>query len=324
MPNLNPDSGLTLDVIRRIEAMLPELDTSVVVSFASVDEDLQRYFDTYGFNRLACEADYSLGFLTFATEKVATHFWHIENSSATVFVAHGLFDHVGLFLDVVEALVQAGYSVVAIDFPGHGLSEGERAVIGDFLEYANVIDEVMERLGESMPGDFYALGQSTGCAAILNYLLVKRGRAFKKLVLLAPLIQPRGWRKVSLSYYLLHKFVRFVSRSFTTNSHREGFCEFLADKDPLQTRHISVEWVGAMIKWVKSFDSYESVDIETIVIQGDADETVYWEKNIPRIEKKFPQCRTVMVEGAMHHLCKEGDAWQSQVFKQTIDFLRVN
>lgn len=324
MPSLNPDGGLTLDIIHRIESALPELDTSVVLSYASVDADLQCYFDTYGFNRLRCQADYSLGFLTFATEKVATHFWRSEHSSATVFVAHGLFDHVGLFLDLIDELLLAGYSVVAIDFPGHGLSEGERAVIGDFLEYAQVIDEVLERLSETMPGDFYALGQSTGCAAILNYLLVQRGRAFKKLVLLAPLIKPRSWMKVNLSYYLLHKFLRFVPRSFSVNSHLEGFHEFLSEHDPLQTRHISVEWVGAMRKWVKYFDTYASVDINTLVIQGDADGTVYWEENLPRIEKKFPRCRTVMIEGAMHHLSKEGDAWQSQVFKNAIDFLNAN
>ncbi|MFL0805456.1 MAG: alpha/beta hydrolase [Agarilytica sp.] len=328
MPSLNSDRGLTLDTIHRIEADLPIFDATSFLADDAVGEDLACYFETYGFNRLENRAQYSLGYVVLDNYedvkgyRVATHYWFRENAGATVFVAHGLFDHVGLYLDLIDRLLAEGYSVIAIDFPGHGLSEGEPAAIGDFAEYAHVISGVLDAFPNSLQTPIYAIGQSTGCAAILNYVLAARGKAFQKLVLLAPLIQPRSWHWVNLSYCLLNLFVSSVSRNFTVNSHREDFHEFLSRHDPLQCRGISVDWVGAMRKWVKHFDSFGAVSIDTLVVQGDADGTVWWERNVPRIQNKITGCQVEMIEGAMHHLVKEGDAWQSQVFSKALGFLK--
>ncbi len=327
MPSLNSAPGLTLDTIHRIEGELPIFDAASFIEEGSVSEDLSCYFDTYGFSRLDNTAQYALGYVVLDNYddvkgyRVATHYWFCEGASATVFVAHGLFDHVGLYLDLIDQLLAENYAVIAIDFPGHGLSEGEPAAIGDFSEYAHVIAGVLDAF-PTFSGPVYAVGQSTGCAAILNYVLASRGKAFQKLVLLAPLVQPRGWHWVNMSYCLLNLFVNSVSRNFTVNSHREGFHDFLSHHDPLQCRGISVDWVGAMRKWVKCFDSYDPVPTDALVVQGDADGTVWWERNVPRIKKKLMNCQVEMIEGAMHHLVKEGDAWQSQVFDYTLKFLK--
>lgn len=328
MPSLNVDSGLDIDDIHQVERILPEFDLSQSISYEVSDPALRCYLNTYGFNRMACQANYHLGFLTLDRYKIATHFWVPSNSEEkngkTVFVAHGLFDHVGLFLDLIDVLLGEGYEVLAIDFPGHGLSEGVKAEINDFSEYAVVIEGVLNILEDNITFPLYAVGQSTGCAAILNYVLASRGQAFERLVLLAPLIQPRGWHLVNWSYIVLGKFTKQVSRGFTLNSHREGFQDFLQKCDPLQARHISVPWVGAMRKWTKMFDSLSAVNIATLIVQGNEDGTVWWEKNIPRIRNKFSSCEVKMIDGGMHHLVKEGDKWQLQVFEQTLRFLDKN
>ncbi|MFL0800438.1 MAG: alpha/beta hydrolase [Agarilytica sp.] len=327
MPSLNSDRGLTLDAIHRIEGELPIFDAASFLTNDAVSEDLSCYFDTYGFTRLNHPAQYSLGYVVLENYedvkgyRVATHYWFCEGAKATVFIAHGLFDHVGLYLDLVDCLLAENYSVIAIDFPGHGLSEGEPAAIGDFAEYAHVIAGVLDAFPDFY-APVYAVGQSTGCAAILNYVLAAQGKVFQKLVLLAPLIQPRGWHLVNVSYCVLNLFMSSVSRSFTVNSHREGFHEFLSVHDPLQCRGISVDWVGAMRKWVKCFDSYDAISTETLLIQGDADGTVWWERNVPRIKNKISNCQVEMIEGAMHHLVKEGDEWRSQVFSKALQFLK--
>ncbi len=326
MPSLNSDSGLNIDDIHRIEQLLPVFNMSEVVSYESCDSALRCYLDTYGFNRMNCHVDYRLGFISFGRYKVATHFWALKSEDSkngkTVFVSHGLFDHVGLFLDLIETLLSAGYEVLAIDFPGHGLSEGEKAAINSFDEYGEVISGVLEALSGDIKPPMYAVGQSTGCAAILNYVLASHGKAFERLVLLAPLIQPRSWLWVNWSYILFGRFTKNVHRGFTVNSHRKGFPEFLKNFDPLQSPHISVPWVGAMRKWTAAFDSLKNTDCPTLIIQGSEDGTVWWEKNIPRIQNKISDCEVTMVEGGMHHLVKEGDAWQSQVFEKTLAFLK--
>jgi len=321
MPEMNKNNDLTLDIIHRIEQALPLFDLNCTIIFDSVDEDLRCYFETYGFDKFITPNRYSLGFLDFTDYRVAAHYWRLPASSGTVFVAHGLFDHVGLYLDLVDFLLASGFDVIAIDFPGHGLSEGEPAVIQDFSEYALVLQETLEALKRKIISPFFAVGQSTGCAAILNYVLAARGEEFVKLVLLAPLIQPRGWGFVSMAYVALSRFIRFVKRRFAVNTHRLEFNEFLSTCDPLQSRYISVEWVGAMKKWIHAFDHYDDSVIETLIVQGDADETVDWRKNVPRIRTKFQNSRVEIINGAMHHLVKEGDTWREPVFNNIREFL---
>jgi alpha-beta hydrolase superfamily lysophospholipase len=56
----------------------------------------------------------------------------IGNPRALVFILHGYAEHGGRYAHVAEALVDKGLAVLASDHIGHGLSEGERALITDF------------------------------------------------------------------------------------------------------------------------------------------------------------------------------------------------
>ena len=51
---------------------------------------------------------------------------------ALIFLLHGYAEHGGRYSHVAEALVAQGLAVLAPDHVGHGLSEGERALITDF------------------------------------------------------------------------------------------------------------------------------------------------------------------------------------------------
>ncbi|VUD51506.1 Monoacylglycerol lipase [Thalassocella blandensis] len=365
LKSLHWGKSFSREQAEEVGGLLPELNLQQPYAIDKAPAALRTYFATYGFDSLlesvtACQ--YCVGFVQTRSHRLAVHVWQVPNASATVLVSHGLFDHVGLFLGVIEQLLHAGYCVVALDFPGHGLSEGEPAVIRDFSIYASVIEESLQFLMPGLPRPLFAVGQSTGGAALLSYVLnarelnrpelngpelngpesngsVSSGRnsntsespsklmpenpatKVKKLVLLAPLIQPQKWPVINVSYILLHKFIQFIPRNFTMNSHDESFCEFLRDYDPLQPRHISTVWTGAMRKWIQSFDSLPMSNIPCMVIQGDADMTVDWQKNLPRIQNKFSDITIEMIEGGMHHLACEGDAWRSQVYQHMLNFL---
>ena len=47
---------------------------------------------------------------------------------ALIFVIHGLAEHGGRYLNVVNQLVPAGFGVYALDLYGHGKSDGSRVV----------------------------------------------------------------------------------------------------------------------------------------------------------------------------------------------------
>jgi alpha-beta hydrolase superfamily lysophospholipase len=58
--------------------------------------------------------------------------WERAVPSRIVVIAHGYGEHIGRYEHVAQALAEDGAVVYGPDHIGHGLSEGERAVIADF------------------------------------------------------------------------------------------------------------------------------------------------------------------------------------------------
>lgn len=305
-------------------------DTSV----GAACTEFAAYFTFYGFDSV-CVAGcvHNFGGLDLAGYRIATHVWVNSEATHNMLVVPGLFDHAGLFLDVVHALLQAQYNVVTIDLPGHGLSSGPAGAINNFDEYGQLINECLTVLSTDLPKPWHALGQSTGCAAIMNYLLRLPSAgsnvvSLEKIVLLAPLLRPTHYWAVRLAHRLLSSFVKRIKRSFTHNSHDSAFLDFITQKDPLQPRFISVAWVGAMIRWAEEFadkpTSGVAANVPMLIIQGTDDQTVDFEYNIPHIKSKFPACNVAYVGGAMHHLARESDIYRGQVLKNVSEFLHAD
>lgn len=286
---------------------------------------LCEYFHYYGFADVALvsTADYRIGSLNYKDLHLVGHWWRVENSKATVLLAHGLFDHVGLFLKVIRFLLQEGYSVFAVDMPGHGLSEGPIAEIEDFCEYSEVLEKSLEIvMTENAEQEFIMLGQSTGGAAVAHYLMTgKKQSRISKAVLLAPLLRPKSWWSVNFGWWLAHKFVAQVPRRFAENSNDKYFLDFLANKDPLQPLSISVRWLGAMRQWVKSFPRFVPCESPVLIVQGDADGTVDWKYNLPVFQKQFPNSKVVMLAGAKHHLANESESYMLELKSTIVEFL---
>ncbi len=321
MPLLKANTGFDITGAARLRDALKANASSEPIDVSSVDGDLGQYFLTYGFEQLPKSDAFRMEVQSFAGFDIAHFHWQVAQPKAEVLVVHGLFDHTGLFLDLVEALLLRGFNVRSIDLPGHGLSGGAPVTIESFAEYANVIDVLLQSIDRDSDIPLYAVGQSTGCAALLHYLLAGCGQAFTKVALLAPLIQPHAWPWVRFSYFMLHKFMRWYPRSFMTNSHDSAFCDFLRHSDPLQSHKISVKWVGAMRLWIECFAHLSESEMECLVVQGTGDTTVNWKNNISQVQEKLPNSQVAYIEGAMHHLVKEGDAWQKQVFERVLGFL---
>jgi alpha-beta hydrolase superfamily lysophospholipase len=257
--------------------------------------------------------------------RVVTHYWRLSEARGTVFVVHGLFDHVGLYQPAIRYLLDQGYSVVAFDLPGHGLSDGEPTVIDSFNRYVDVLDDCVDYFSSRIQGPAYALGQSTGSAIVLKHCFryAEQGKPspYQAIILLAPLIRSARWRWVNLSYRLFSPIIRSVTRTFSSNSHDETFNNFLATSDILQSRRLSVRWVGAMREWAKEFEQQPKLDVPAILVQGTGDTVVDWRFNIDAIESKIENLQVIKIKGARHHLVNESPAFRHALVKAVGEFL---
>jgi alpha-beta hydrolase superfamily lysophospholipase len=215
------------------------------------------------------------------------------------------------------AAVGLGLAVLACDLPGHGLSGGEAASIGDFGEYQAVLAGLLEQAAAlGLPQPWHLCGQSTGGAILLDYLLTGAPRPeLGRTLLLAPLVRPRAWAWSKLSYQLLKPFVGSIPRRFSDNSNDPEFLAFLRERDPLQPRTLPTAWVGALARWIPRIEAAPASAQGLLVVQGDADETVDWRHNLRVLEDKFERIDCLLLSGARHHLANESETLRQRYFQ---------
>lgn len=285
---------------------------------------VQTYLNDYeiNFTKEFPQVVHGFGCINAAGFKIAVHYWLPQNAHGTLVLVHGYYDHVGVFDHPIRFALQHSLAVIAFDLPGHGLSSGEPAAINSFDQYADVLAAVLQQSAPIMQKPVYALGQSTGCAVLMNYLWRYAAKnsaleQFQKIAFCSPLVLPRGWRGLqmgSVVYAVLRHFVRQIPRTFSKSSHDVEFNQFLKEQDLLQARILPLSWVGAMKAWHQTLLKLPPIQNNCLIVQGTADMTVEWQYNLPVLQQKLPQTKIIYVQDAGHQLVNESPEYRDQVF----------
>jgi alpha-beta hydrolase superfamily lysophospholipase len=94
------------------------------------------------------------------------------DSKAVVIISHGLAEHSGRYLNVVNQLVPSGFSVYALDHYGHGKSDGPRVFVPLFEEFTNTLKMFYDLVrAQNSDKKTFLLGHSVGSLICANYLL---------------------------------------------------------------------------------------------------------------------------------------------------------
>lgn len=101
--------------------------------------------------------------------KVVVHLWPNPDARYAVLLAHGYGEHAGRYEHVAQALVSDGATVVAPDHVGHGLSEGDRALVPDV---DRMVDDFAAARAAAVPDGLpvVVLGHSMGGIIATRYL----------------------------------------------------------------------------------------------------------------------------------------------------------
>lgn len=305
-----------------LRAHLPALSFEPAADSAwTATAAVQGYLDFYGINfaRTCAGVVHGFGALEAGGFRIATHYWLPQNPKGTLVVMHGYYDHVGVFGKAIKFGLDNGLAVLAFDLPGHGLSSGEQVVIDLFDQYADVLDVILNAAQQHLPSPYYALGQSTGGAVLLNYLwrydAVRALPLLDRIALCAPLVLPRGWRYSGrFVYKLVHRFIKRLPRGPSRSSHDPDFNRFIDEQDCLQSPSLSVRWVGAMKAWDRQFRGFPPLGKSILVIQGTKDFTVAWRYNLQQIQRALPNARIELIPDAGHQLVNEAEDLRAPIF----------
>jgi len=253
--------------------------------------------------------------------ELVSQYWLVEKPRGTLFICHGYFDHTGIYGPAIRFGLERNLNVVVFDFPGHGLSSGERVAIQTFLQYRQVFDRLLCIADDKLPKPWHGMGQSTGGAALLAHLQYSRWQPLDKVFLLAPLVRPANWHLVKWKYYLGRLFITEPSREFSINTHDAEFSRRQALRDPLQSQVISMCWLGAMVDWIKTFPKTARNPRKILVVQGTGDGTVDWRYDMRAIRDRFPHCHRVLIRGARHQMINETQPYRHQILAAMDDWL---
>jgi alpha-beta hydrolase superfamily lysophospholipase len=100
------------------------------------------------------------------------HWLPEEETKAVLLLVHGLAEHSGRYMNVVNHFVPSAYAVYAFDHIGHGNSDGERVYVERFRDYTNPLNIYVRMIHEWQHGKpLFAIGHSMGGLILASYLL---------------------------------------------------------------------------------------------------------------------------------------------------------
>ncbi len=225
----------------------------------------------------------------------------------SILIVHGLGEHCGRYLNVVNHLVPKGYAVYGFDLPGHGKSDGEREFVRAFEEYTRTVTAVFDIVKAEQPGKpLFLLGHSMGGLIACRYLL-DHSADFQGAVISAPGI---------LIPDFVTKFTVFVGKLLSIIAPKVGLIELDANavsrdpevvqayvNDPLvfhgkTTARLSAESLQAMIK---VNEDMEQITAPLIILHGREDKLANPKASQTLFDRASSSDKTLKIYDGLHH-----------------------
>ncbi len=315
--HLIPGGGHAQELFRRTpEQFLPPIQDWCLSTLDTQAPPQAPLTHTWGYRRLHAQAS------------LYTQQWTGVSSQTPLVLVHGGGEHSGRYAELARRLVQAGYTVEALDLPGHGRSPGVRGHIQQFEEYLTVLAAVIEQCAQRCAGKRpILLGHSLG-GLISTYYAVRYPHTICGVVLSSPLwglALPVPWWKRWLAYGLSPLWP-----SLTVNRPRIGG-EVLShdpeavtryERDPLIHHKASLRFYTELTARFRALPQIlPQLKVPILVLRAGADRVVS-----PEVTARYfsflgaPTKQLITYDGYYHELFNE--AGRETVFHDLLAWLR--
>lgn len=266
-------------------------------SLADAPAPLMAYITSYDLD--FPDTEYYAGYFEHSGTSLFGQVFRPPSSVHTIFFIHGYLDHSGLNYRLLSWLLGRGYTVAMFDLPGHGLSNGERAMIDDFASYGLAAKAFIKACDNIVPPEYSLMGHSTGCAAWIEYARLT-GDTEPDYYFIAPIIRSFLWDLSQFGLTISSPFADKVFRIYNGSSHDKQLMEFMKKYDVLQEREIPYGWAYAVREYYQRLKNTTIEFEQLIVFQGKKDTIVDWAYNIPFILENFTGVKVHYFRKAMH------------------------
>jgi alpha-beta hydrolase superfamily lysophospholipase len=245
---------------------------------------------------------------------------------AVLLIVHGLGEHCGRYMNVVNHFVPLRYAVYGLDHIGHGKSGGEREFVERFSDFTDTLLLYYAMVSEWQPGlPIYLLGHSLG-GAIATYHLLDRQQDFEGAILSAPAVEiGKGVSQITiLMSRLLAKVAPKMGLVTLDPSGISKDPQVVEDyvNDPLvfhdkTPARLGAELLGAMMRIT---DEAGKLTLPLIIVQGGADSMIEPSGAQMLYDKASSEDKTIRIyEGLYHEVFNEPE--REMVLKDVEDWL---
>ena len=217
-------------------------------------------------------------------------YWLPEGEpKAILLVAHGIAEHSGRYMNVVNHFVPAGYAVYGVDHIGHGKSDGKRVCVERFQDFTKTFKKYFDMIRGWQPiKPIFLVGHSMGGLISAAYLL-KHQDELTGAVLSGPGIKVPD--NISNAVIFAGKILSVVMpKAGIIHLDAEGICRDPAVvdaylNDPLvYTGKITARLSAEMLKTIQHVTgSAIKIRLPIMIVQGGSDKLLIRQINIPII-----------------------------------------
>jgi acylglycerol lipase len=232
---------------------------------------------------------------------------------AVILIVHGLAEHSGRYMNVVNRFVPLGYAVYGIDHIGHGRSEGRRLYVERFADYTEPLKTYFDMVRCWQPDKpVFLVGHSMG--GLIGALhLLSHQEGLSGAVLSGPAVKAPGNIPAAIVFVGRVLSVLVPRVGLVPPVDADGVCRdpavvkaYLAD--PLVyrgklTARLGAELIGAMER-VRA--EANRITLPVLILQGGADRLVDPSGAQILYEKiTSPDKKLVVYEGFFHEVFNE-------------------
>jgi alpha-beta hydrolase superfamily lysophospholipase len=201
-----------------------------------------------------------------------------SDSKAVIAITHGIGEHSGRYMNIVDQLVPHGIAVHSYDLRGHGQSSGKRGHINRWEEYREDLRIFLSFIKNREKGlPIFLLGHSLGAMTAIDYLAHHREETMNGAIISAVPIEPVGAAKPLL--VLLSRMLTKVLPGLTvtlgldtTAVSRDPAVIKSIGEDKLCHNNVSVRWGTESLDKVVWIQKHASeMTLPVFIIHGEAD-----------------------------------------------------
>jgi len=248
------------------------------------------------------------------------HFWTVPQPRGIVVLVHGLGEHGGRYMNLIDRMKGANVSFCTLDHRGHGLSQGKRGHVENFMDYIEDVKLLVDMAHSQHPElPLIMLGHSMGGAIAARYALEHTADIDALILSAACLILKSaapGWQDI---------LARVLSRVAPAATFPNGLSpdDLSHDpqvvkayvNDPLVHNKISARWYTEMLNNSQQvFSRASEFAMPLLVVHGEGDKIV----DIAGSERIFKAARSVDKQykafpGLYHETMNEKQPSQTEV-----------